>query len=69
MTKFIVLLIVLLNIIFTSVVLYIFFKVGNEPTALIVAWFAFTTGELWLLAQIKIKKEEIKNDRLETKIN
>ena len=27
-----------------------------EPTALIAAWFAFTTGELWMLKDIKKKK-------------
>ena len=56
----IVTLVILLNVIFTSAVLYIFLKVGSEPTALIVAWFAFTTGELFLLAGIK--KTEIKEE-------
>ena len=56
----IVTLVILLNVIFTSAVLYIFLKVGSEPTALIVAWFAFTTGELFLLAGIK--KTEIREE-------
>lgn len=60
-SKIIVSLVVLLNTIFTAVVLYIFFKNENEPTALIAAWFAFTTGELWLLS--KIKKNKDKNKR------
>ena len=65
-SKFIVILIILFNITFTSVVLYIFFRTGYEPTALIAGWFAFTGGELWLLAGIK-KKEVECVDKLEAK--
>lgn len=57
-SKIIVSLVIALNIIFTVAVLYIFYKVGTEPTALIGAWFAFTTGELWFLAGIRKKKME-----------
>ena len=59
-SKFIVALVVLMNIIFTVAVLYVFFKTGSEPVALVGAWFAFTTGELWMLSsikKIKVKKE------------
>lgn len=49
----IVTLVVILNTVFTISVLWIFFRVGNEPTVLIGAWFAFTTGELWMLSSIK----------------
>lgn len=52
-SKFIVGMIITLNLGFTIAVLVIFLRIGNEPTALIAAWFAFTTGELWLLAGIK----------------
>lgn len=51
-SKKIVAMIILLNIMFTIAVLYTFLKVGSEPTSLIVAFFAFTTGELWLLSGI-----------------
>ena len=54
-------LIIAANIVFTIFVLLIFLHVGSEPSALIVAWFAFTTGELWILSGIKkakIKKGE-----------
>ena len=57
-SKAIVSLVITLNIIFTLVVLYIFYRVGTEPTALIAAWFGFTTGELWFLAGIRKKKME-----------
>ena len=59
-SKLIVSLIILLNVLFTVGVLYVFLRVGNEPSILIGAWFAFTTGELWMLASIK--KKEINNE-------
>jgi hypothetical protein len=57
-SKTIVSLVIALNIIFTVAVLFIFYRVGTEPTALIAAWFGFTTGELWFLAGIRKKKME-----------
>ena len=57
-SKFIILTVILLNIIFTAAVLYIFLQTSSEPAALIAAWFSFTTGELWLLASIKKRKVE-----------
>lgn len=62
-SKKIVTLVIFLNFIFTFTVLYIFLKVATEPTTLIAAWFAFTTGELWLLAGIK--KTKVKHIRKE----
>ncbi len=60
-SKAIVTLVVALNVLFATAVLYIFWQTGQEPTALIAAFFAFTTGELWLLSKIKI--EETKEDK------
>lgn len=57
-SKFIVTLIILINIAFTTAVLWIFSKTASEPTVLIGAWFGFTTVELWQLANIKKKKIE-----------
>jgi len=48
--------IIFINIIFTGAVLYVFLQTGAEPATLVVSWFAFTTGELWLLATIKKTK-------------
>ncbi len=59
-SKFIVTVVILLNILFTAVVLYVFLQTGSEPITLIGCWFAFTTGELWMLSSIKkskVKKE------------
>jgi len=63
-SKLIVALVILLNTGFAIGVLLVFLKVGSEPTALIAAWFAFTTGELLMLAGIKKQKlkEENKNE-------
>jgi len=70
-SKFIVALIILLNTCFTGAVLYIFYKNGSEPAIIIGCWFGFTTGELWMLANIKKNKEKrcFDESKLETKIN
>lgn len=57
-SKMVVAAVVMLNTGFTAAVLYVFLRVGSEPTALITAWFAFTTGELWILSGITKKKME-----------
>lgn len=65
-SKYIVSLVVFLNVAFVVAVLYIFFRVGSEPVALIGAWFAFSTGELWMLSSIKkakVKRKE-SNDEI-----
>ncbi len=59
-SKFIVTLIILLNVAFTLGIFYLFLKVGSEPTTLIGSWFTFTTVELWSLA--KIRRDKIKGD-------
>ena len=48
--------IIFANIVFTVAVLWVFLRTGSEPQVLIGAWFAFTAGELWLLAGIKREK-------------
>lgn len=55
-SKFIVLLVVLLNVGFAVKVFQVFSMVGSEPVVLTTAWFAFTTGELFLLSRIKGKE-------------
>lgn len=55
-SKTIVILVLLLNIVFTVAVFYVFLKTGSEPSTLIGAWFAFTTVELWSLAKIKMNE-------------
>jgi len=64
-SKIIVALVILLNAAFTVAVLFIFYRVGTEPTTLIGAWFGFTTVELWALAGIKKREIEIRNDKEE----
>ena len=57
-SKVIVALIIILNVLFTAAVLYVYLRVGSEPKTLITAWFAFTTGELWFVSGIKKKEIE-----------
>ena len=66
-SKFIVTMVIVLNILFTLAILYLFWLKGEEPRFLIGAWFAFTTGELWMLATIRNTKTKnpplVKNKR------
>ena len=56
-SKLIVSTVIILNAIFTVAVLAVFVRTSTEPSSLIVAWFSFTTVELWSLAGIKKSKE------------
>ena len=57
-SKLIVVAVIVLNVIFTAAVLYVFLQTGSEPSTLIASWFAFTTGELLMLSSIKKVKEK-----------
>ena len=59
-SKWIVATVIVLNVFFTIAILYTFLQTGSEPSTLVGAWFAFTTGELWALSSIRKKKEESK---------
>ena len=58
-SKLLVLFIVVTAILFTIAILYIYVKMGTEPTTLIVAFFGFLGAELGALATIKIKEERL----------
>lgn len=55
-SKIVVAAIIFANVAFAAAVLAVFWHTGAEPTVLVGAWFAFTTGELWALAKIKCVK-------------
>lgn len=61
-SKIVVMGVILLNVIFTIVIMALFHEKGTEPSSLIVAWFSFTTVELWSLARIKTAKERKEHD-------
>ena len=61
-SKYIVTFIIVMNIMFTIAILYVFNHTGNEPSTSVSAFFAFTTVELWSLAGIKKKKIEKENN-------
>lgn len=60
-SKLIVISVISLNVLFTLAILFIFLRTANEPSGLIIAWFSFTTVELWSLAGIKKAKEKKEN--------
>lgn len=60
-SKLVVVMVIILNIVFTATVLFVFLKTSSEPITLIGCWFAFTTGELWMLSSIK--KSEVINEK------
>lgn len=66
-SKILVVFIITANVAFTVAVLLIFRAVGSEPATLIASWFAFTTGELFLLSKIKREKirKGVTHDKLE----
>ena len=51
-SKWIVALVIMLNVAFTGAILFLFLRTGSEPSTLIGCWFGFTTVELWTLAGI-----------------
>ena len=55
-SKFMVFLIIVLNIWFTLKVFDGVETTSVEPSSLVMSWFAFTTGELWMLSSIKKAK-------------
>lgn len=57
-SKVIIAIVILLNTLFTIGVLYVFLKTSSEPSTLVVSWFAFTTGELFMLSSIKKTKSK-----------
>ena len=64
-SKVLISLIVAANLAFTVAILFVFCFTYSEPSTLIMAWFGFTTGELWALAFVKkqkLKKGEEKKD-------
>ena len=61
-SKLVVSFVIIANVVFTGLVLFVFLRTGGEPITLIGSWFAFTTVELIELAAIK-KKKEGRNDK------
>lgn len=48
--------IILANVIFTALVLFIFYKTGLEPMAVCTGWYGFWGVEVWKMANIKTEK-------------
>ena len=55
-SKKIVIAVLILNVLFTAAVLVVSWHTLQSVDALVVGWFAFTTGELWTLGKIERDK-------------
>lgn len=66
-SKMIIIIVIIMILIFTGCVLYIFNHKGAEPTVIITSFFAFMTGEVLALAKLKLTeiKEESKEKKKE----
>lgn len=62
-SKAVVATVIVLTIIFTAAVLYIFYQTRVEPVELIRAWFTFVVSELLALAGIKRKEVDSERSR------
>ena len=60
-SKLMVVFIIALNIWFTNKVFEVVTISGTEPSVLVGSFFAFTTGELWMLCSIKKTKSNVNN--------
>lgn len=55
-SKKVVIAVLVLNVLFTTAVLVVSWHTLQSVDALVVGWFAFTTGELWTLGKIERDK-------------
>lgn len=56
-SKKIVIAVLILNVLFTTAVLMVSWHTLQPLDALVMGWFAFTTGELWTLGKIERDKQ------------
>jgi hypothetical protein len=56
-SKKIVIAVLVMNVLFTTAVLMVSWHTLQPLDALVVGWFAFTTGELWTLGKIERDKQ------------
>lgn len=64
-SKIVIIAVIIMVLIFTGSVLYIFDRKGAEPSVIIAAFFAFMTGEVLALAKLKLA--EIKAETVNKK--
>lgn len=61
-SKMVIIAVIIMVLIFTGCVLYIFNKKGAEPTVIIASFFAFMTGEVFALAKLKLSEITTENN-------
>ena len=67
-SKKVVIAVLILNVLFTASVLVVSWHTLQSLDALVVGWFAFTTGELWTLGKIerdKLGRGEVNGEHYE----
>ena len=57
-SKIVIITVIIMVLIFTGSILYIFDRKGAEPSVIITAFFAFMTGEILALAKLKLAEIE-----------
>ena len=67
-SKMVIIAVIVMVLIFTGFVLFIFYKKGNEPTVIIASFFAFVTGEVWALAKLKLTEINIEGNNKKKEI-
>ena len=66
-SKMIIIAVIIMVLIFTGCVLYIFNKKSAEPTVIIASFFAFMTGEVLALAKLKLSEITVENNNKKEK--
>lgn len=57
-SKRLIILVIMLNVIFAGIAMFVLWDTGSESPSLTAAWFGFTTTELLAIAGIKVTKNK-----------
>lgn len=66
-SKIVIIVVIIMILIFTGCILYIFNKKGAEPTIIITSFFAFMTGEVLALAKLKLSEINVESNNKKEK--
>ena len=66
-SKMVIIAVIIMVLIFTGCVLYIFNQKGVEPTVIIASFFTFMTGEVFALAKLKLSEITTENNNKKEK--
>jgi len=63
-SKIIIIAVIIMVLIFTGCIVYVFYKKGAEPTVIIASFFTFMTGEVLALAKLKLSEISIEGKNI-----